>query len=231
MSVGSMWTPSVLAGISSAVRSRRRPVSVVASALVKKSFGQGCRQTVGSSGSHFGPLGGVGWQAARSLTSGVTGEPALFLPFFFFLPLMSRPCSPLTEQLPIALLPALESCRFTVLPDLTFAGFVSGTLPEDWMPSMTRRSPLPPLTRAEIDPELRIACCCELSTLTLSPPLPFFLPSAEPTSITASTASAPANTSILSPLVDSILIRVPLLSRVPSRHRFGDPIGVAFNLE
>src|SRR4051812_6814234 len=168
-------------------------------------------QTVGSSGSHFGGFGGALWQAARSLTTGVTGEPALFLPFFFFLPLMSRPCRPSIEQLPIAVLPALESGRLTVFPGLTFAGFVRGALPEDWMPSTTTRLPLPPLTRTEIAPVLRIACCWELSTLTVPPPLPFFfLPSAIPTISAQPSRAAQATTNMEFPLLNATS---PLLRR------------------
>ena len=49
--VGAIGMPAALRGIASSGRSSRLPVGVDASGRVKKSFGHGCRQTAGSSGS------------------------------------------------------------------------------------------------------------------------------------------------------------------------------------
>lgn len=50
-SSGRIGTPAALRGIPSSGSASRLPVGVEASGRVKKSFGHGCRQTAGSSGS------------------------------------------------------------------------------------------------------------------------------------------------------------------------------------
>ena len=57
--IGTFWR---LRGMSETWRFSRRPVSVVPSATVKWSFGQGWRHTAGSSGSHAASAGADGKQ-------------------------------------------------------------------------------------------------------------------------------------------------------------------------
>src|SRR5687768_9649220 len=68
-SVGSIGTPATLRGMPVSGRLMRRPVSVVGSATVKWSLGNGRRQAAGSTASHQGGETGsgiVGVGAART---------------------------------------------------------------------------------------------------------------------------------------------------------------------
>jgi hypothetical protein len=65
------WTgfPAALRGIWSMPKSIRLPVAVLGSGFVKKSFGNGWRQTAGSNGSHFGAALAAGAQKPASIAT------------------------------------------------------------------------------------------------------------------------------------------------------------------